>query len=107
VPVGATGELFIGGEGVARGYLNRPEITAEKFVQSPFAASRRVRLYRTGDLGRYRTDGNLEFIGRLDQQVKIRGHRVELGEIESILLTHPAVSETVVIVHEEEPGERR
>ncbi|HXA13803.1 MAG TPA: thioesterase domain-containing protein, partial [Opitutaceae bacterium] len=107
VPVGATGELFIGGEGVARGYLNRPEITAEKFVQSPFAASRRVRLYRTGDLGRYRPDGNLEFIGRLDEQVKIRGHRVELGEIESVLLTHPTVGETVVIAHEEEPGERR
>ncbi|HXA13800.1 MAG TPA: amino acid adenylation domain-containing protein, partial [Opitutaceae bacterium] len=107
VPVGTTGELFIGGEGVARGYLNRPEITAEKFIHLPLAAGRKARLYRTGDLCRYRPDGNLEFIGRRDHQVKIRGHRIELGEIESVLLTHPAVGETVVIAPEEASGERR
>jgi amino acid adenylation domain-containing protein len=107
VPMGTTGELFIGGEGVARGYLNRPEITAEKFINLEFSAIHQTRLYRTGDLCRYLPDGNLEFIGRRDQQVKIRGHRVELGEIESVLQTHPSVGETVVIAPEESPGERR
>jgi amino acid adenylation domain-containing protein len=107
VPMGITGELFIGGEGVARGYLNRPEITAEKFIDPPLATGDKSRLYRTGDLCRHRPDGNLEFIGRRDQQVKIRGHRIELGEIESVLLTHRVVGETVVIAHEEATGERR
>jgi amino acid adenylation domain-containing protein len=107
VPVGTTGELFIGGEGVARGYLHRPEVTAEKFINLPFENRHKVRFYRTGDLCRYRPDGNLEFIGRRDQQVKIRGHRIELGEIESVLLTHPAVSEAIVIAPEESSGERR
>jgi len=107
VPVGATGELFIGGEGVARGYLNRPEITEEKFIHLPFATGCPTRFYRTGDLCRRRLTGELEFIGRVDQQVKIRGFRVELGEIESVLLTHPSVGETIVIAHEEASGERR
>jgi amino acid adenylation domain-containing protein len=107
VPVGTTGELFIGGEGVARGYLNRPEITAEKFIRLPSAVGDKARVYRTGDLCRCWPDGTLEFIGRSDRQVKIRGHRVELGEIESVLLAHRAVGETVVIAHEEAPGERR
>jgi amino acid adenylation domain-containing protein len=107
VSAGEAGELFIGGKGVARGYLHRPEITVEKFLELPVAGGRPARFYRTGDLCRYRPDGNLEFVGRRDQQVKIRGHRIELGEIESVLLAHPDVGETAVIVHEEEPGERR
>jgi amino acid adenylation domain-containing protein len=95
VPLGAVGEICIGGKGVARGYLNRPELTAEKFVD--FEDSR---LYRSGDLGRYRPDGTIEFCGRKDRQVKIRGFRVELGEIESRMLGHENVKEAVVLVRE-------
>ena len=95
VPIGVTGELFIGGEGVARGYWQRPEITAEKFITS----SNGERLYRTGDLACWRADGQIVYLGRADQQVKIRGYRVELGEIESVLRGHPGVAEAVVVAH--------
>ncbi|HZF31962.1 MAG TPA: amino acid adenylation domain-containing protein, partial [Gammaproteobacteria bacterium] len=105
VPLGAVGEIHIGGAGVARGYLNRPELTAERFIDSPFVAG--DRLYKTGDLARYRSDGNLEFLGRNDQQVKLRGFRIELGEIEARLAEHPAVREAVVLAREDQPGERR
>lgn len=101
VPPGVPGEICIGGPGVARGYLNRPEATAEKFVPDPFSPERGARLYRTGDLGRFRPDGNLEFIGRSDQQLKIRGFRVEPGEIEALLATHPAVRECAVTAAED------
>lgn len=97
-PIGAPGELYLGGEGVARGYLNRPELTAERFVSIPLADGVRPRLYRTGDLCRYRADGRIEFLGRMDHQIKIRGFRVELGEIESTLIAHPEVKECVVQV---------
>ena len=97
VPVGVHGELYIGGDGLARGYLNQPELTAEKFIPNPFSDQAGSRLYRTGDLARYRPDGNIEFLGRTDHQVKIRGHRVELGEVEFALNQHPAVKESVVI----------
>jgi amino acid adenylation domain-containing protein len=95
VAVGVTGEVYIGGVGVGRGYLNRPDLTAEKFIPNPFDNSR---LYKTGDLARYLADGNIEYLGRIDNQVKIRGLRIELGEIEAVISQHPAVRETVVLV---------
>lgn len=107
VPVGIAGELHIGGVGLARGYLNRPKLTAEKFITDPFANSGRAQLYKTGDLARYRSDGAIEFIGRIDDQVKIHGIRIELGEIEAILNKHPVVREARVIVREDTPGVRR
>jgi natural product biosynthesis luciferase-like monooxygenase protein len=107
VPTGLPGEVFIGGDGVARGYLYRPELTAEKFLTDPFATDASSRLYRTGDLARYLPDGRLEFLGRVDHQVKIRGCRVELGEIEALLARCPGVSEAVAVVREESPGDHR
>ncbi len=98
VPIGARGELYIGGDNLARGYLHRPELTAEKFIANPFASQTAARFYRSGDLARYRADGNIEFLGRSDDQVKIRGCRVELGEVEAALLAYPAVRECVVNV---------
>jgi acyl-CoA synthetase (AMP-forming)/AMP-acid ligase II len=106
-PIGIAGELYIGGIQVARGYLNRPELTKEKFIPDPFTEDPDARLYRTGDLARYLPDGNIEYLGRMDYQVKIRGLRVELGEIETILTLHPTVLEAVVIVREDVPGDQR
>lgn len=107
VPVGVAGELYIGGEGVGLGYLNRPELTAERFLPNPFAPGSSSRLYRTGDRVRYLADGNLECLGRIDQQIKLRGHRVELGEIEAVLKEHDSVAEAAVVVREDTPGDQR
>ncbi len=131
VPVGVSGELHIGGVGLARGYLNRPQLTSEKFIRNPFFKSdeetfrRNVctgyelelnssiqnysseRLYKTGDLGRYMSDGNIEFLGRIDHQVKIRGFRIELGEIEAVLAEHPAIKQSLIIAREDVPGDKR
>jgi len=105
VPVGVTGMLFIGGPCLARGYLNHPELTAERFIPNPFSSDSNARIYKTGDLARYRPDGNIEFLGRLDSQVKLRGYRIEPGEIETVLGGHPEVRTAAVTVQGE--GERR
>jgi len=107
VATGESGELWIGGEGVACGYLNRPELTAEKFIPDRFSSLPGARLYRTGDEVRLRPDGSLEFIGRLDHQVKLNGFRIELGEIESNLAAIGGISQAVVLLREDRPGERR
>ncbi len=107
VPDGVPGELLVGGAGLARGYLGRPDLTAERFVPHPWAAAPGLRLYRSGDLVRRRTDGELDYLGRIDHQIKIRGFRVELGEIEAALLTHPAVREAVVVLREVAADDRR
>ncbi len=104
MPVGVAGELHIGGDGLARGYLGRPELTAERFIPNPYSRLAGARLYRTGDLARYLPDGNIEFLGRIDHQVKLRGYRIELAEIEAALAEHPAVTEAVVVLREDEPA---
>jgi amino acid adenylation domain-containing protein len=106
VPVGVPGELFIGGDGVARGYLNRPDLTAGAFQPDPFDSTPGARMYRTGDRVRYLPEGNLEFLDRLDEQVKLRGFRIEVGEIEAALRSHPAVQSACVLLRTDEAGDR-
>ncbi|MBW4597353.1 MAG: amino acid adenylation domain-containing protein [Brasilonema angustatum HA4187-MV1] len=107
VPIGVAGEMYVGGKGVARGYLNRLELTQQRFISNPFSKNPQARLYKTGDKARYLPSGELEYLGRIDNQVKIRGFRIELGEIEALLASHPAVWENVVMLREDEPGDKR
>jgi non-ribosomal peptide synthetase component E (peptide arylation enzyme)/acyl carrier protein len=107
VPIGVTGELYIGGSGLAHGYFNRPELTAERFVPNMFSGEPGARMYRTGDLCRWKEDGTVDFIGRNDFQVKVRGFRIELEEIEAKLADYPGIGNVAVIVREDEPGNRR
>jgi amino acid adenylation domain-containing protein/non-ribosomal peptide synthase protein (TIGR01720 family) len=106
-PIGAPGEICIGGVGLARGYLKRPELTAEKFIPNPFSEEPGARLYKTGDLARYLPDGAIEFLGRIDHQVKVRGFRIELREIEAALSEHPTIQEVVVLAREDGRGGKR
>jgi amino acid adenylation domain-containing protein len=107
VPVGVRGEVYIGGVQVGRGYLNQPELTAERFVPCPFVDRQGARMYKTGDLGRHLPDGEIEYLGRNDFQVKVRGFRIELSEIESQLAGHPSIREAVVVAREDSPGDTR
>lgn len=107
VPIGVTGELYIGGAGLARGYWHKPDLTAEKFITDPFSPDPTARIYRTGDLARYLPTGEIECLGRIDFQVKLRGFRIELGGIEAILCQHPQIAQAVATVREDNPGDRR
>lgn len=107
VPIGVSGEIYIGGDGVALGYLGRPALTAERFVANCFNTIQQTRMYRTGDLGSWRSDGTIEYLGRGDQQVKIRGFRIELTEIEARLASHNLVREAAVVIHENSPGDKQ
>ncbi len=104
VPVGVSGEIYIGGDGLAKGYHRRPDLTADRFIRHPFSNDPHARLYRTGDLARYREDGKLVHMGRMDHQVKVRGFRIELGEVESVLARHPKIAQAVVTAHEDQHG---
>jgi acyl carrier protein len=106
VPIGIPGEIYVGGEGVALGYWNRPDLTAERFIQNPLPSAPKARLFRTGDLGRWRADGNLEYLGRVDSQIKLRGMRLELGEVEAVVASHPDVKQAAVLLCGEHDQQR-
>jgi acyl carrier protein len=107
LPVGLVGELHIGGDGLSHGYLNRPDLTAEKFIPNPFSKDPAALMYKTGDLARYRSDGMIECLGRVDNQVKLRGFRIELGEIEARIKDIESIKNSVVVIREDHPGDKR
>jgi amino acid adenylation domain-containing protein len=107
LPIGVPGELYLAGDGLARGYFGREDLTKERFIPNPFSKESGARMYRTGDLARFLADGNIQYLGRIDNQVKLRGFRIELGEIEAVLAKHPSVQSVVVIVREDNPGDKR
>ena len=107
VPIGVKGEIYIGGAGLARGYLNRSDLTNQRFIRHPFDAAPGARLYRTGDVARYRADGSILIAGRTDQQIKVRGFRIQPGEIETTLRRHPSIGEAVVVARPTESGQTR
>ena len=107
LPIGVPGELYLAGDGLARGYFGREDLTKERFMPNPFSKDSGARMYRTGDLARFLADGNIQYLGRIDNQVKLRGFRIELGEIEAVLAKHPSVQSAVVIVREDNPGDKR
>jgi amino acid adenylation domain-containing protein len=107
LPIGVPGELYLAGDGLARGYFGRNDLTSERFIPNSFAKQTGARMYRTGDLARFRADGNIQYLGRIDNQVKLRGFRIELGEIETVLTKHPSVQSAVVIAREDTPGDKR
>jgi acyl-CoA synthetase (AMP-forming)/AMP-acid ligase II len=107
VPIGVPGELYIGGRGLARGYMNRADLTAQRFIPNPFSLDQGQLLYRTGDRVRYLPSGNIQFLHRIDDQIKIRGNRIEIGEIEATLRQHESVRDAVVVARDEDQGDRR
>jgi len=107
VPVGVPGEIYVGGAGVARGYLHHPDLTADRFIPNPFSAEPNARLYKSGDLARWNPEGQLEYLGRQDAQVKLRGYRIELGEIEAAIKQYSEIRQALIMVREDQPGDRR
>ena len=107
MPMGAIGEIYISGAGIARGYLNQPELTEERFIFNPFEKDTKSRLYKTGDLASYLPEGEIKFLGRADQQVKLRGYRIELEEIETVLINHLEVKEGIVVIQGEEEEQKQ
>ena len=107
VPIGVSGEMYIGGTGVSKGYLKQPDLTADQYLKDPFDNDPKARVYKTGDMARFRANGNIEILGRCDHQVKVNGHRIELGEIETVLMSVPTIQHAVAVAHTNKTGDKR